>query len=685
MAMNESRPRPRSGGDVTARSRRLSASINVGIYLVAFIVVAVLVNILAAKIPVRFDGTRLRQFSLSPRTQSVLDQLDQDIELTLITSAGDMAPRLYDDFIAVLRRYDDASPRIAFSVIDAADATSAARFDAQIERLKTIYAEPIAEATARIDEAVRVAEGLPTSLSQGYAALAGVLREVQQASDSAQAVSDSANLLTNGAEGVRQALEFVRRTMDPDVGDVPIPDYDAARVVLARALQDSAQLMGAFAQHYEQLVMDQGVTPTGRGQFRTMAEQFRTVADRAAVAADRLRQIEPLEISEVVRDMQTSSYLMVTGARRATVTPLTALFPVDPVSGERDRFAGEEAISTVVASLTLPEPPMVVFLHAEQGSLFGAGTLLASASQRLSGQRIRLAEWTVAESPVPPDLPFPDAPRVYVVLPPSDLSERGIVRLSNLTTVVSDLIAEGARVLYHVPPSTLPGAGQPDIALEVLEPLGLAADSGRMLVRRESSPMGPVIEQTMTLRSFDSDHPIALAVSGLPTTFLEVCALTIDDAPAGTAAVVAAVEPNGESIWAEQDWFAGQWQDATRDAAQDDLAGPWPVLAAVERTAADGTDQRIVIVAARPVWFRDDLVTQTRGNALANPGNLELLDACVYWLAGLDALVKPGATATETPRIAVDAPATAVGWFVIVILPVAALTTGVVLGILRRR
>jgi hypothetical protein len=294
MAMNESRPRPRSGGDVTARSRRLSASINVGIYLVAFIVVAVLVNILAAKIPVRFDGTRLRQFSLSPRTQSVLDQLDQDIELTLITSAGDMAPRLYDDFIAVLRRYDDASPRIAFSVIDAADATSAARFDAQIEKLKTIYAEPIAEATARIDEAVRVAEGLPTSLSQGYAALAGVLREVQQASDSAQAVSDSANLLTNGAEGVRQALEFVRRTMDPDVGDVPIPDYDAARVVLARALQGLGAVdgrvrpalrttrdgPGRHTNRARSIPHDGGAVPDGR---RPCCRRGRsTPADRAA-------------------------------------------------------------------------------------------------------------------------------------------------------------------------------------------------------------------------------------------------------------------------------------------------------------------------------------------------------------------------------------------------------------------
>ena len=70
---------------------------------------------------------------------------------------------------------------------------------------------------------------------------------------------------------------------------------------------------------------------------------------------------------------------------------------------------------------------------------------------------------------------------------------------------------------------------------------------------------------------------------------------------------------------------------------------------------------------------------------LANPGNAELLDACVYWLAHLDHLVKPGAAAVETPRIASNAPTRPVGWLVIAIMPGVALICGFVITLLRRR
>ncbi|MCK4871266.1 MAG: hypothetical protein KAS72_00930 [Phycisphaerales bacterium] len=671
----------------TARDRRIEASVVVAVFVIALLVVVMLLNILAARFNFTVDVTRTGRYSLSPRTKTILRNIDHDVEIALVIEPGDLTSTQLDDFLNILKAYDRASNRVRVTEISAGSAGDVAEFDRLVDRLKTLYAEPAERMTAAIDEALDAAAEGAQLLEAAWAATATALREVEQASDAAQAITDHRSLLSTGARSLAEAAEQTRRTLDVEHGRLPIPDYDAARAIIGESLQQTAQLSGVFADYCDLLAVDQGVTETGRAQFVVLADRFRDTSEHLAVVRDALLRLPPLELSEIVRNMQSSSYLAIIGAERASVVPLSALFPIDPITGDTRRFAGEEAISVVIASLTVTETPVVVFLHADAQSLFGPGTRLLGAAQRLSGQRIRLAEWSVAQSPDPPLLPFENAPRVYVVLPPSDASQRGLVRAANLISVAGQLIRQGENVLYHVPPSSLPGAGQADINLEPIAPLGITAASGMHLVTRYSTPQGPVNDNTTIVNRMPHDHIISRAITGLPTMFHDAVPLTIsptDDVLAQD--VVIDVSDNAGRTWAETDWFAEQWRTAQPDARADDTTGPWPIAVAVERLVGpERKQQRVIVIGARPWWFTDDVTRQTAGNALANPGNAELLDACIYWLAGLDDLVQPGAGSTEVPRVSAGAPTTFVGWFVILIMPTIAITVGLVISRIRRR
>ncbi len=450
-------------------------------------------------------------------------------------------------------------------------------------------------------------------------------------------------------------------------------------------MQQPAGLAAQFANHFEILAGSPTVTASGRQRFHTLTQVYRGVSDELNVAREALLRPEPLELSEIVRAMQAESYLLILGAEHATALPLTSLFP-DTGSGER-QFAGEQAIAVVMASLTLTEPPLVYFLHAERQSLFGPGSLLIGAAQRLAGQRLRLAEWGVSLSAEPPQVPFPDAPVIYLVLPTADATSEGMERQANLAATVTELINQGESVLYHIQPSSLALAGQEDVSLAPLAPFGVSADTGRQLLSRAF--VGADTWQTqpdLAFEAYPEAHLIGRALADLPSRFYEATPLRTIDPPAGvTQATIIEVEDRDGTVWAESDWAAGQWQTAEPGGPRDVMTGPWPLALALERTIPGVTGpQRVVVIGASPAWLSDEVTGQKAGESLANPGNNELLEASVYWLAGLDALVAPGSGATEVARLSSDAPTRFVGYLTILVLPLLTLAAGIAIGVKRR-
>ena len=72
-----------------------------------------------------------------------------------------------------------------------------------------------------------------------------------------------------------------------------------------------------------------------------------------------------------------------------------------------------------------------------------------------------------------------------------------------------------------------------------------------------------------------------------------------------------------------------------------------------ERWPEGANPQRLVV--GRAGWFLDAIAHQTQevdGRVVeTNPGNLELFDSGVLWLAGMDDLIAPGVSSGAGPRV----------------------------------
>ncbi len=151
---------------------------------------------------------------------------------------------------------------------------------------------------------------------------------------------------------------------------------------------------------------------------------------------------------------------------------------------------------------------------------------------------------------------------------------------------------------------------------------------------------------------------------------------------------------NAKDVWGESEWVAFAKLDPadrarlidppSKDSPQDDATGDWTIAAAVERTLAGSPKpQRAVVVgfgALVPGWGATQIeLGVVNGRPVYRaPGNLELFESSVYWLAGQDELIARSATAESVPLIPTlgEGQVTLIRWMLIGGLPVIVLLIG---------
>src|SRR5262249_30280750 len=146
--------------------------------------------------------------------------------------------------------------------------------------------------------------------------------------------------------------------------------------------------------------------------------------------------------------------------------------------------------------------------------------------QRMQFRGIDVIEWAVVVQPEPPKLRVLNAdgkrPVVYVSLPPDSSAgssvqgaPNGVQRAAKLGDALTALAIAGKNILVSVSPCVLPTYGQPDPVALVLARFGLAADSGRPLLRERMTPQRVVDTDEIALGE-ESTGTMAGAVRGLP-------------------------------------------------------------------------------------------------------------------------------------------------------------------------
>ncbi len=399
----------------------------------------------------------------------------------------------------------------------------------------------------------------------------------------------------------------------------------------------------------------------------------------------------------------------------------------------------EDVLSTSLASLAAGAKPLLVVTHADPpGAVLGT-RLFDAAVERLALRGIDTIEWSVVgeDEPKATDLdPKALRPRVYLVIAPDASAQAnatgltGSQRVQQMATKLRDVLkAQGSdpslaprSLLLCIAPSILPTYGSPDPLAQLAEEFGIRVQSGEPLLTEVLTPQGRSVETDRLVQPIEGDAPLQLALRGLPTYVTWATPMERIDAPGTTVLPLLGV-PSGQaaSSAGARTWAESQWQRLrsvrredrallpaaqlpTPDPQRERLApaafagadGQWVVAAAGERAAEPGSQaqgaakpQRLVVVGTND-WAIDPVTQQGRvvdgRPVLQNPGNLELLDASVHWLAHQDNLIAQSASATVAPMVRAidDSSLRLVRIATIAGLPLLVLLTGITIRLLRK-
>lgn len=704
----------------TAASRRRRAALLTAILLIAATASIVIANVIATRLDARFDVTATRAHRLSPRTQTLLDGLGGEYEVVIAAPLRD--PRLIDpraaegisDLLDQLARAGGG--RIRTTSIDTGSASGLASYDALVRRLSDrdsariqAQAQVVATALDRTDALAGWLDGLSPRLQTARDAIP---------EDSPSGVTNRAYFDQRAAEArifARSARDLVakaRETLSKPVGTLPFVDPVAAADPLRQPLADLQSGLNDIAENTRRFATAEAIPAAARSAARPISDEAAAKRDEVGLIRDSLDRLERLDLLRIAHALQSSSAALIIGPPGAGVTAIdiAQLLPPPPAPGTNSNpDAGrnaEELLATAIASLSEPIKPIVVFVHGQPARGLLRSPDFVGLLDRLALRGIDAAEWAAAVDPAAPEPakldPTGKRPIVYVVMS-TDTSanpargQSGPERASKLGKALVAIAESGRPVLLSLNPSTLPTFGDADPMTAVLPAFGLKADTGRPLLKERFAADGRHVDAYQTLTPASSDNPLSSAVRGLPTRFEWPIAIAIDDAAKDRARVI--YEIDDPATWPESQWLT-YWQvriqdherfrdppkkDSERDAGQ----GPWPIVVAVQRPRPDGQPPQRMVVAGSNSWFMDRIAQErilVDGRpAATNPGNAELFEAAVYWLAGQDRMIAQTPTARATPLVRTLSRTTLVSlrWLAVAGLPGFILLLGLVWRLVR--
>ncbi len=674
-----------------ARTRRLKA---IALALLALALVTGLglgAMKLAEASGARLDLTAAGEQQLAPRTLALFRTArEQSIGVRAIAvgpvSAVD--PRVRREVLDVLDLFD-AQPGSSVTVLDTASPNGAEGYQKLIEELSVEHAaelDTFAAGVVRGVESARQRSGwLTDSLSPRLADLAKSAPARAQAYTQAGA---AARILARDLEALAGKADSAREALSP----MTLADANDARIALA-------ELLGSLAAQLETLSPVIASDPDGT----KLAAAISAERDAAASSADALALISPPPVVRAARALERGEGVLLIAPGRVAAMAFEDVFVEWTNAARTDvRRAAEGAIASGLAAMLDDHRPLVVLMHGEFTPLLDRFRGFDGVLDRLASRGIDVIEWPAgrAEAP-PPDIaaadPTGQRPVVYVTLAP-DSSVRatgdnpatsGPARASAMGAKIADLLEQGERLLVSLNPSVLPAVGSTDPVVDALRRIGVSASTGTPLMSESFGPQGRMTAIDASGFASETDHPMARALRGLPTLFPWPVPVTADGA--------AIYELAAEGRWAEGEW--GQlWrtphsqrglllQQTQYDEERDTNTGPWTIATAIERDHDDGI-QRALVVGSNG-WFSDG-VALGRGeidgrSVLLYPGNVELLEAGVLWLAGRDAEVMPSAQARAVPLVrALDRSTFAwLRWGLILGLPIVVLIIGGVWRLIR--
>lgn len=686
---------PTTPSTPTAAGRRFRAGALMGFTLLLAIGSAVVLNMLALRYDRRWDVTATGEQRLADRTRKLLDAIKEPHRFVIAVDLKRVDPRVHERVADVLTEMRRRNSNLAYSIIDTGSPRGPQQFRAVVADLVKDEGPLIREQIASIDLGVAGVTSLSTYLNDTAApALLSIREVITGGTPEGQAnrafFEQSAARARLTSRDLSQAAASASDSLKARVGDIELPATDKAGAALVGALGQAVDQLDSLSREMQRFIESPPSAGPARDQAAALVPALKDRRDKAAVLFDSLRRLKRPDVLRLVDVLRggSAALLIGPGGHDLAAIDVEALFPsaeyLDATGTARADLSrrSEELFTTALASLIQPKKPIVMLVHGAPRTFVNTQEYFGQLRQRLALRGIDLVEWALLADPEPPGLgaidPDGTRPVVYVALSPDASAPAqsrgeltGAQKADRVAQVLDSLLTQGKPLLLNLPPSVLPTYGDADPYAKLLERFGLKADTGAPLLWEQTGRSGRGVETDRVLFSLEGSHPIAGAVRGLPTKFIWPIAISqIPLADSGRASVSWLYDlPADPQTWEETQWLRlRQTRREQRSLIPDqpvfnegqdgrwplgkptDSPQAWHVAAAVERVT--GKAQRFVVVGSHE-WFLDNVTQEAAqaegGRAVpANPGNLELFEACVYWLAGQDSLIaqSPGARAS---------------------------------------
>lgn len=662
----------------------------------------VIAGVLGSRYHWRWDVTATRQHTLSPRTLAVLRASDEPRTIVVSADMRRLEPQAAAAMADLLAEFERQAPSLDVAWIDTGSPSGRTEFADLIESLAAADAEGLSAQRAALTRALEGARELSTGMGAVSDRMKALSAAYGAETSQAQDLERQAGVVRTLPARLEPAIEALRAAAEHEIGGASLPAVDVASDKARPAIAEVARAMQAIHAFADQLAAEsRGASQAIGAAADALAREAQAQMELGARLADSLDRLRPSDPLIVARTLQAGDAVLITGPSGTLAIDFPSLFPRAQVAGDAPAerlFAGEQLIATALAALDQVNAPILVIVHAEERNLVdarGGPTTIARsvfgrAFERMRLTRIEPVEWRLASPSTRPDLRAGDPERARPVVwwflaPPSaapvetqgpaGLAARN-ERLTRMAEALRSLLAEGESVLISLDPSDLPAVGEADPFAEAIAAFGITADTGRPLLRRESSPAGQVTFSYLVARAAGTEHPIAEALAGLAVAMPWTCPLTLaPEPPSGVRAWPLLEATADRSTWGESSWLLlrdlearGRVSplappaltdpprpDAGRDSVDLPATGAWTLAAAAERREPGAESPQRVIVIASPAWIHTlyagaaELVGGRR--ALRFPGNAELFESSVQWLAGRDELIGAGPQSRDVPRI----------------------------------
>ncbi|MBI1336811.1 MAG: hypothetical protein GC164_07605 [Phycisphaera sp.] len=695
--------------------RRLIFGLNVTIAVLVALAIVVLLNYMGNRHFVRIDRTATRQYSLSPQTLKVIAGLKSDYRIVTLFDRGQTTSdevQVRQRAIDLIDEYARYSKRITVEHLD--PSLDVGRVESLYKTLNDRYKDKLTPQSEAIESSLKAVEQARQAAVKEAKPIQSVLDDPGLASDSQTLDFVRRVALTLGRFDTQldSFIKTVRRSLDS-----PLPDYAGARDDLERQLDAiHSRVLTQVIEQFRLIGKSPQSPASVRDTLLTTADNLQETDKQVQQALTRLQSTPGVDAYDQLRSrmLQDPNTVIVFGPGQERVLTLNELVRNPTKEQQRSGneseqvFLGEERITGSLVSMSLENPPMVVFVSTSPQPVLTPGgnpqLSYTNMADRLRAMNFDVREWSpmprqIAGSgqtmpPEPAPQPKEGQPAVWVVLPSepiNPMNPMAAVGPESVATMIKQRLALGDSMLFILvaEPMASFGGGNPIVPL--LSEFGASPQLDRVIFKQTTSPDGQkqaVPQHSVT--DWSSKSLITQALGSLNAMFptpSPIVTATADDKVKVTPIVVI----KGQGLWAHAELMSNEQPQYNPATAADSFT----VGVACEKSTTDQDHpaQRVIVVAD-PLWACD-LITgygafgpgSAEITGAAFPGNSELFVNSIYWLSHQDSLIAAGARTQDIRRIGDMSVAalTTIRTLLLAGLPLLVMGIGLAVWVMRRR